>query len=155
MAISEEQNFFLGVRFLCPLCGLAIQFIGEHLRHFHRITETGVAQKLLKLEEFSVLTILPKNFDNELVQSRKGQRRKRKRQEQSCDRFRCRHCVFVHEREDVLMRHVADGHLCIVSDVTSHWKRQRMSLILQRIDQVWRRFYDNNKSKHLDQFTRI
>ena len=142
MEHTVDQNFYVNVGFVCPLCRQNIQVPGDHLRQFHKISEEAMIQKLLDLDEFSMLTVM--NHDQVKDEHGLGPSQRQQVPEiidqvisTGCFRFECRHCGFVDDRDWIMENHLRDGHVGVVAegdDLKRHLKLYRMEVHLQRID---------------------
>ena len=152
MEQTSCKNSFLIQSFVCPLCRRSIQFVEEHLKHFHKITEKEVVEKLLNYEQFSTLKICSKDSNIEPVISfkcpKKDERSKQK--DAIFNRFLCKHCHFVNKYESVMVKHFEKKHSKMARPPgknEGHWKKQRMNVCLSRIDQVLSKMFRNIEKK--------
>ena len=139
---TVDQNFYFNVGFVCPLCRQSIRVPQDHLKQYHRISEDAMVQRLLSLEEFSLLTVLNQES---LVQHEQSQAQEVVEQAISsgCFRFECRHCGFVDDRDRIMEAHLRDSHADVVAhgdDLKLHLKLHRMEVLIQRIDEVGSNF---------------
>jgi hypothetical protein len=141
MEQTSLQNSVFRESFICPLCKISIQFAAEHLKHFHKITEKNVVEKLLSSEEFSPLKNCANDFDiKPVISVRPPNKPERSKQVQdSLIRFLCKQCQFVNKHESEMAKHFEKKHTKMgrpAGKKEGRWRKQRMKVCLTRIDQV-------------------